>query len=79
METIILYALRYSMSHEGEYSVTFANVARFIQKNIHDISVKALQEYLDELKEYYQGRTEDRNYIMATQLAVAIKRELYDE
>jgi uncharacterized protein YeeX (DUF496 family) len=74
--TIILYALRYAMGRQNQ---ELPNVSKFIQANMHDISCGDLQEILEELKAYYSEHTDDKHYLEATILSVAIKRELYGE
>ena len=74
--SIILYALRYAMSRQEQ---EFPTVSKFIQANMHEISCADLQEILEELKAYYTEHLDDRNYLEATILSVAIKREMYGE
>lgn len=74
--TVILYALRYAIRKEN---LEFSQMAEYIGSNIHDISNSGLENILNELKEYFVERTDDKNYLLATILAKRIKRELYDE
>ena len=72
--TVILYALRYAIRRGN---LEFPQMAEYISSNIRDISNSGLKDLLQELKGYYNERTDDKNYLLATILANQIKKELY--
>lgn len=72
--TVILYALRYAIRRGN---LEFPQMAEYISSNIQDISNSGLKDILQELKDYYNERTDDNNYLLATILANQIKKELY--
>ena len=72
---MLLAALRYSMGH----SIALAIFRDNIKENLKELPNDVLTQIKEELIEYYINKQEDSDYLIAREIIIMIKRELFDD
>jgi len=74
---MFLAALRYSMGRRN--STALINVRDNIKENLKELPNDVLTQIKEELIEYYKDRQDDSDYLIAREIIIMIKRELFDD